>query len=220
MKFIKKINEFFGQEKEIERDDIFPGNDEEDDFSHSIIRGEEDGHDEEDDYGYYVEDEEDEEDDDFSHEEENWGDEESSSLGTSRISSFNDYSFDEPSFGETESELANKDLEDEMKNFKFKNDDEDDFSGEFDPSDKDCDTCEHDDENEGGLDSPETDETSFVESFKSFNEKKKDSLQAFLDKKSGKKSKKSEEDEEEDEKSTKGGKKESMKKAAKDAKKK
>ena len=53
-----------------------------------------------------------------------------------------------------------------------------------------------------------------------FNEKKKDSLQAFLDKKSGKKSKKSEEDEEEDEKSTKGGKKESMKKAAKDAKKK
>ena len=188
MKFIKKINEFFGQEEEIERDDIFSGEEEEGDFYFD----EEEGHDEEE--------------GDFSHEEENWGDEESSSLGTSRISSFDDYSFDEPSFDETEGNLANKDLEDEMANFNFKNDDEDD-----------CDTCKHDDEDEGGLDSPETDETSFVESFKAFNEKKKlnAGLQAFLDKKSGKKSKEDdkkskkddkEDDKEDDKKEEKGGK--------------
>lgn len=183
MKFIKKINEFFGQEEEIERDDIFAGDEEEGDFS---FDEKEEGHDEEE--------------DDFSHEEENWGDEESSSLGTSRISSFNDYSFDEPSFDETEGNLANKDLEDEMANFNFKNDDEDN-----------CDTCEHDDEDKGGLDSPETDETSFVESFKMFTEKKASPAQlaarkAFADKMKGKKSddkedkedKKSKEDKESD----------------------
>ena len=194
MKFIKKINEFFNPESEIEREDNFNlGHDEEegDFYSH----GEEGEHEEE----------------EGEHEEENWGDEESSSLGTSRISSFDDYSFDEPSFDETEGNLANKDLEDEMANFNFKNDDEDDFSGEeFDPSvhhlefseeDEDCDTCEHDDEDE------DFQEEGYVESFKSFNEKKKipKGLQDYLDKKSNKK------DSKEDKKDSKEDKKESGK---------
>jgi hypothetical protein len=188
MKFIKKINEFFGQEEEIERDDIFTGDEEEGDFYFD----EEEGHDEEE--------------GDFSHEEENWGDEESSSLGSSRISSFDDFggeeSDDEEYFSQEEfnSPLHNREFSDEDGN---------------ESDDEDCHTCEHDDEE--NLDSPETDETSFVESFKAFNEKKKMNagLQAYLDKKAGKKSK---EDDKEDDKKSKKDDKEDDKKEEKGGK--
>ena len=173
MKFIKKINEFFNPESEIEREDNFNlGHDEEegDFYSHD---GEEGEHEEE----------------EGEHEEENWGDEDDSSLGASRISSFDDFGGEEGH-------------------------DEDDFSGEeFDPSvhhlefsdeneDEDCDTCEHDDEDEEGFQ-----EEGYVESFKSFNEKKKipKGLQDYLDKKSNKK------DSKEDKKDSKEDKKESGK---------
>ena len=77
MKFIKKINEFFGQEEEIEREDVFAGDEEEGDF-------------------YFDEEGHDEEEGDFSHEEENWGDEEDSSMsGSSRVKSFDDFGGEE-----------------------------------------------------------------------------------------------------------------------------
>ena len=185
MKFIKKINEFFGQEEEIERDDIFAGEEEEGDFYFD----EEEGHDEEE--------------GDFSHEEENWGDEESSSLGTSRISSFDDFGgeedHDDEDYGFSHGDSSvHQEFSDENEG--------DDFMG---GEEEDCHTCEHDDEE--NLDSPETDETSFVESFKSFNEKKKipKGLQAYLDKKAGKKSK--EDDKEDDKKSKKDDKEDDKK---------
>ena len=188
MKFIKKINEFFGQEEEIERDDIFTGDEEEGDFYFD----EEEGHDEEE--------------GDFSHEEENWGDEEDSSLGNdSRISSFDDFNSEEDDFGYAthDGSFGGDDSEDcetcdhseeevsDSENFGYASND-----GGFEGDDSE-------DENEEGFQ-----EEGFIESFKAFNEKKKipAGLKAYLDKKAGKKSK--EEDKEEDKEDKKDGKKE------------
>jgi hypothetical protein len=188
MKFIKKINEFFGQEEEIERDDIFTGDEEEGDFYFD----EEEGHDEEE--------------GDFSHEEENWGDEEDSSLGNdSRISSFDDFNSEEDDFGYAthDGSFGGDDSEDcetcdhseeevsDSENFGYASHD-----GGFEGDDSE-------DENEEGFQ-----EEGFIESFKAFNEKKKipAGLKAYLDKKAGKKSK--EEDKEEDKEDKKDGKKE------------
>ena len=200
MKFIKKINEFFGQEEEIERDDIFTGDEEEGDFYFD----EEEGHDEEE--------------GDFSHEEENWGDEESSSLGTSRISSFDDFGGEEThdvSFGDDSEDCETCDhSEEEVSDSEdfgyashdggFEGDDSEDFGyashdGGFEGDDSE-------DEDEEGFQ-----EKGFIESFKAFNEKKKipAGLKAYLDKKAGKKSKEEDkEDDKEDKEDKKDGKKE------------
>ena len=196
MKFIKKINEFFGQEEEIEREDVFAGDEEEGDF-------------------YFDEEGHDEEEGDFSHEEENWGDEEDSSMsGSSRVKSFDDFG------GEEKCEPCGDEEHYGHEEEHFGHEEDEDHFG-------------HEEDVEG-------DENAFVESFKMFTEKKASPAQlaarkAFADKMKGKKDKNSKEDEEEDEKSTKGdkkakpdfldldkdgNKKESMKKAAKDAKKK
>jgi hypothetical protein len=176
MKFIKKINEFFGQEEEIERDDIFAGEEEEGDFYFD----EEEGHDEEE--------------GDFSHEEENWGDEESSSLGTSRISSFDDFGGEEThdvSFGDDSEDCETCDHSEEEVS------DSEDFGyashdGGFEGDDSE-------DEDEEGFQ-----EEGFIESFKAFNEKKASPAQlaarkASADRIKGKKSDKDEEKDEEKE---------------------
>lgn len=194
MKFIKKINEFFSPELEIEKDDDF-----------NLGHDEEEGQDLEDDF--YSHDEE--EGDEFGHEEENWGDEEDSSISdNSKISSFDDFNSEEDDFG-----YATHD-------------------GSFGGDDsEDCETCDHSEEevsdsedfgyasHDGGFEGDDSEdedeegfqEEGFIESFKTFNEKKKipAGLKAYLDKKAGKKSK--EEDKEEDKEDDKKSKKEDKK---------
>ncbi len=198
MKFIKKINELFN-EKEIEREDDF--------YTHDEEEGDEFDHEED----FYSHDEE--EGDEFDHEEENWGDEEDSSLGGSRISSFDDFGTHDGGFGGDDPEEECEPCgDDEDEDFGYATHD-----GGFGGDDSE------DDEDES------FEEEGYVESFKSFNEKKKipKGLQDYLDKKAGKKESKEDKEDKKDGKKAKpdfldldkdGDKKEPMKKAAKEAK--
>lgn len=188
MKFIKKINEFFSPELEIEKEDDF-----------NLGHDEEEGQGSEDD-SFYSHDEE--EGDEFGHEEESWGDEEDSSLGNdSRISSFDDFNSEEADFGYAthDGSFGGDDSEDceTCDHSEEEVSDSEDFGyashdGGFEGDDSE-------DEDEEGFQ-----EEGFIESFKAFNEKKASPAQlaarkAFVDRIKGKKSDKDEEKDEEKE---------------------
>lgn len=203
MKFIKKINEFFGQEEEIEREDVFAGDEEEGDF-------------------YFDEEGHDEEEGDFSHEEENWGDEEDSSMsGSSRVKSFDDFG------GEEECEPCGDDEEEHYGEEHYGHE-EDHFGHEEDHYGDEED--HYGDEDVEGDENAFVESFRAFNEKKKINPGLQAYLDKKAGKKS---KKSEEDEEEEDEKSTKGGKKakpdfldldkdgnkkESMKKAAKDAK--
>ena len=190
MKFIKKINEFFNPEEEIESE-YFNLHDEE-------------GQDPEDENFYSHED-----DDESSHtEEENWGDEGDSSIGSnSRISSFGDFNSEEDDYGyATQDGNFGGDDSDDYKTFNH-SDEEDDIHLQHRNMISD-EEFNKDDEDEEGFQ-----EEGFVESFKAFNEKKASPAQlaarkAFANRIKGKKSE-DKEDSKEDKKDSKEDKKDS-----------
>ena len=148
MKFIKKINEFFNPEEEIESE-YFNLHDEE-------------GQEPEDENFYSHED-----DDESSHtEEENWGDEGDSSIGSnSRISSFGDFNSEGDDDYATHDGNFGGDDSDDYKTFNH-SDEEDDIHLQHRNMISDEEFNEDDEDGEGFQ------EEGFVESFKAFNEKK------------------------------------------------
>ena len=147
MKFIKKINEFFNPEEEIESE-YFNLHDEED-------QDPEDGN-------FYSH-----EDDESSHtEEENWGDEGDSSIGSnSRISSFGDFNSEGDDDYATHDGNFGGDDSDDYKTFNH-SDEEDDIHLQHRNMISDEEFNKDDEDGEGFQ------EEGFVESFKAFNEKK------------------------------------------------